>query len=152
MIGIPGSGKTTLCRIAFPNHIHTSLDIIRKFSPAKKRVLLSRYNANKTLPSNQKLSKVRKIEYVMINDALEKGKNVVVDNTNVTRNVRKQYIDLAHKYGATVNAVFFQNIQRAYTQNRNRDETLDTKVLNRFHRELEPPHQDEGFEFIQIMY
>ena len=152
MIGIPGSGKTTLCGIAFPNHIHISLDTIKEFDSAKKHGLLSRYDASKTSPPNQKLSKGRKIEHVMISDALKNGKNVVVDNTNVTRDLRKQYINLAHRHGATVNAVFFQNIQRAYQQNSNRDKALDAKVLNKFHRYLEPPHQDERFEFIQIMY
>lgn len=32
-------------------------------------------------------------------EALKKGENVVIDNTNPTKNDRKDYIDLAKKYG-----------------------------------------------------
>ena len=153
MIGIPGSGKTTISQIAFPNHANISLDKIKKFPTAKKYELLNRYAVNDSLPPNQKLSMGRSIEHVMINDALKDGKNVVIDDTNVTREIRRRHIRLASQYGATINAIFFQNIQKAYEQNRTRREgALDRKILDKFHKELEMPHESEGFEFIQIIY
>ena len=151
MVGIPGSGKTTLTRIAFPNHMHVSLDKIKKIPFIKKNNILKRYVDNR-ISMNQHLSDVRKIEHVIMSDALRDGKNIVVDDTNVTKEIRKRHVNLAYKYNAKVNVVFFQNIQRAYEQNNNRKGQLDKKVLDRFHNQLEYPHEEEGFEFIQIIY
>ncbi len=152
MIGIQGSGKTMLTQIAFPNHRHISLDKIKEFSSRKKHDLLKQYTiSNAQLLHDQRLSKERKIEYVIIDNCLKNGKNVVVDDTNVTKHIRKHHIHLAQKYDATVNAIFFQNIQKAYEQNRNRKKPLDKKILDKFHSDLEIPHMEEGFGFIQVM-
>ena len=152
MVGIPGSGKTALSRTAFPDHSYISLDAIKKFTPAQKHGLLMQYDANRNLWPSQKLSKGRRIEHVMLNDALKKDRNIVIDDTNVTMDIRKLHISLARRYGATINTVFFQNIQKAYEQNQNRKDVLDKKILDKFHKDLEPPHESEGFGFIQVMY
>ena len=150
MVGIQGSGKTTLTETAFPNHIHISLDKIEKFPSAKKCELSKRYTIDGL--SDQPISEGRKIEYVLINNALRNGKNIVIDDTNITRQIRRRHIILAQKYHCTVNAIFFLNIQKAYEQNKNRKKPLDKEILDRFHKDLELSHKSEGFEFIQVMY
>ena len=152
MVGIPGSGKTTLTRIAFPNHMHVSLDKIKKIPFIKKNSILKRYTENNKTLLSQRLSIGRKIEHILMDKALRDGKNIVIDDTNVTREIRKRHVNLAHKYNAKVNVVFFQNIQRAYEQNNNRRKLLEKKVLDAFHNKLEYPHEEEGFEFIQTIY
>ena len=148
MVGIAGSGKTTLARTAFPHHTHVSLDTIKKFCARKRQRILARYGG-----PDGGLSKTRRVEHVMVADALGAGQNVVVDDTNLTRKVRARHIALACKYGATTNAVFFQNIQRSYMQNRTRTgrERLDDGILGMHYAELEHPHMDEGLAFIQTM-
>ena len=150
MIGIPGSGKTTLTKIAFPNHIHISLDKIKKFSSIKKQKLLEQYIIDDF--TEQPTSTERKIEYVMINNALSDGKNIVIDDTNITQDIRRRHIIHVQKYDCTINAIFFLNIQKAYEQNKNRNKSLDKKILNKFHKDLEIPHENEGFKFIQVIY
>ena len=95
MVGIPGSGKTTLTRIAFPNHIHISLDKIKEISLTKKNSIMKRHVLDDEILLNQRLSKTRKIEYVMMSDALRDGKNIVVDDTNLTKEIRKRHVILA---------------------------------------------------------
>lgn len=107
MIGIPGSGKTTFAKIAFPNHVHISLDRIREFSHQQKQEMLRKYRTD--LP--RKLSKERKIEHVMITDALKRDRNIVVDDTNLTIAIRRHHICTASQHHAIISAVFFQNIQ-----------------------------------------
>ena len=159
MIGIQGSGKTMLTKIAFPYHAHISMDKNRLMKNSRRHMLLKRYENEEAVQDD--LSKNRRIEYVMFHDALRNGENVVIDNTNVSVDIRKTYINLARLYGADVKAVYFKNIQKAYRQNTGRKASLGKKrpgkerlpdyVLDEFHKNLEPPHGSEGFDFIQIM-
>ena len=147
MVGIAGSGKSTLARTVFPYHARISLDSVRKWCPARQQKILGRHPK---FPDDA-LDKARKIEHVLVTEALNEGRNIVIDDTNLTRKIRSRHVILGQKYGATINAVFFQNISKAYERNKSRAVSLPDGALARHHRELEPPHEDEGFEFIQIM-
>ena len=101
---------------------------------------------------NPNLSNNRKAEYILVRDALQEGKNIVIDDTNITRKIRKTHIDLAHKYGATMNVIFFQNHSKAQEQNASRLEPIPKDIVDGFLRDLEPPHKDEGIDSIRIVY
>ncbi len=64
MIGIQGSGKTTLTKTIFPRHDHISLDKIGNFSKSKKTRLLESASATQ----NKGLSNNRKVEYAMVQE------------------------------------------------------------------------------------
>ena len=150
MVGIQGSGKTTLTRIAFPRHTHISLDINKKMGAARRREFVLRYE--RECDTGEELSLNRKAEYVMIHDALQKGENVVVDNTNVSSKERGPYIRLARRFGASVKAVYFTNIARAYRRNESREtkeDRLDNRILDMTKSRLQRPEMQEGFDSIQ---
>ena len=148
MVGIPGSGKSTLAGKLFSSHVHVSLDAIKKWSYARQKKTLEMYSGS----HSGAFSKGRKIEHVLMTEALEGGKNIVVDDTNLTRAIRRRHVELGRKHGATINVVFFQDIPRAYEQNRSRaDDALEDWILDVKHKELEPPCQDEGFGYVRIM-
>ena len=94
MVGIAGSGKSTLARKIFPRHIHVSLDVIKQWSRISQKKILDRYSRS----PGDTLSKRRKIEHVLMTDALEKGQNVIVDDTNLTRKIRRRHVDLDHPH------------------------------------------------------
>lgn len=126
LIGIPASGKTTWCKKALPGHIRISLDEIRGHR--------------------------REIEDQMIESEMQKGNNIVIDDTNLTKEIRQKHIFLAKRHGATVNAVFFDvDIQKAHRQNLTRSKGVPPCVLDKYEKQLEIPVKDEGFDFIQIM-
>lgn len=123
MIGIALSGKTTY----------------RKANFEHKVVQLSYFNNN------------RKKELEFIEDCLKEGKSVVVDDTNLTRGIRKAHIDLAKKYGAKIIGVFMNTSVGLLQQRRmRRRDQLDMVVINRQLRDLETPNSDEGFDKIIV--
>lgn len=151
MVGIPGSGKTTLARKEFPSHIHISLDLNRDLLWRQRQMLLGRYESEEQAPAG--LTHNRKVEYVMIHDALLSGENVVIDNTNVTAGIRRTYIHLARMCGARIRAIYFANVRQAYERNAGRaakpgEECLEDGVLDGFRDTMEPPSPAEGFHSI----
>ena len=100
----------------------------------------------------EKLDRDRRVEHVMVSDALYHNKNVVIDDTNLTRRVRQRHIKLAARYGVTVNVIFFSNTQKALRQNSLRQEgkLTDATLLSQA-TQLEPPKIDEGINYVQVI-
>lgn len=127
LVGIAGSGKTTWCEKALPHHAHISLDNIKQHS--------------------------RNTEGQMVDSELQNGNNVVIDDTNLTRDIRKRHIAAAQKYEARVNAVFFDiDIDTVRRQNLKRDKKVSGYVLDEQKRQLEKPSEEEGIDFIQTVH
>ena len=125
LIGIAASGKTTWSKKCLPHHVRISLDDIK---------------SNKTL------------EDKMIISELEKGNNIVIDDTNLTADIRQRHIKIAKKYGAVINAIYFCiDIQRAHKQNFNREKNISYYALNKQKKQLEMPNNEEGFDHIQFL-
>ena len=119
MIGIALSGKTTYRKSNFEHNV----------------VQLSYFNNN------------RKLELETIEKYLKEGKSVVVDDTNLTRKIRKSHIDLAKKYNATVIGIFMNTSRGLIDQRRmRRSDQLPMAVINKQLRDLETPTKDEGFD------
>ena len=155
MIGIPGSGKTTLAREEFSAHAHVSMDKIRQMPAETRSEMLKRFE-DEWLPYAASVSDDRKRECVMINDALDGSRDVVIDDTNVTMEERRIYFRLAQIHGATINAVYFKNTAQAYIRNagrekKNGEKRLDDSILDKYCKCLDPPVYSEGFENIQVM-
>lgn len=152
MAGIAGSGKTTYAAKAFPGHIHVSLDINQERLPSAERIrLVERYDRERPLGSVQ-LSNNRKAECVQMDDALREGRGVVVDNTNLTKRIRRPYVALARKHKATrVRAVFFNDFELACARNashpRGRKRVPGNVVIEQ-DGTMEPPTKSEGFDSV----
>ena len=148
MVGISGSGKTTLTRVAFPDHVRVSLDALRDIPSLEKSSILARH---KGLPCCTGLDRWRKMECVLLRDALKARKNVVIDDTNLTRKIRARHMVAAHEYSAVVRAVHFTNTRQAFEYDARRTERRGEGALHYHSRKMEPPGKDEGFEFVQAM-
>lgn len=123
MIGIALSGKTTYRKANFEHEI----------------VQLSYFGNN------------RKKELENIEQLLKQGKSVVVDDTNLTRAIRKSHIDLAKKYSAQVIGIFLNtSIGLIHQRRLRRHDQLEMVVINKQLRDLETPTKDEGFDELII--
>jgi predicted kinase len=126
LIGLPGSGKTTLYRERFAStHVHISRD----FSP----------NATGRGARQQKL----------IEETLAAGSSLVVDNTNPRAKERADIIKIAHECGARVIGYFF-DVSTRVSVARNAERTGRNKVPNvaifTTAKRLERPSFSEGFD------
>lgn len=151
MVGIAGSGKTTLALSDYADHVHVSLDVIKTDFGRRcelARIYQSRGYADTGLSNN------RRAEYVLIDDALAAGRSVVVDDTNLTARIRMGHTEHARAYGAAAHAVFFRDTARAYRQNARRaeDERVPDPVLGMQASELRPPAADEGYASIRNIW
>ena len=148
MVGISGSGKTTLSRLAFPNHMHISLDALRIIPTPEKIDILERH---KDMPCCSGLSNERKRECVLLHKYLSEGRNVVIDDTNLTKDIRLRHTSTAQSYGGIIRAVYFTNTLQAFYYNRKRMKSLDDYVLSEQREKMVAPTESEGFEYIQRM-
>jgi predicted kinase len=126
-VGLQGSGKSTFFQTYFAaTHIYISKDVIRR---------------SKTLNKDAKQAK-------LLEEALQQGLSVVVDNTNPTRENRQALITLGHYYGATVLGYFFQSsIRESLRRNSERvgKARVPDKAIYITSKRLVVPTLEEGF-------
>lgn len=98
LIGLQGAGKSTFYRSYFAQtHVLVSKDLLR----------------NNKRPARR--------QQQLIEEALQRGHSVVVDNTSPTPEVRAELIQLGHLYGAEVVGYFFEpNVRESLERNRQR--------------------------------
>ena len=96
--GISGSGKSTYARSSSNgNTVIVSRDLIRPMFGVVGKTVLS--------PEKERL--VTRIELDLIREALYRGQDVIVDNTNLNGQFATRYAELAHTMGATFSEKLF---------------------------------------------
>lgn len=126
LCGVPGTGKSTWCAVHLAgSHIVVSKDRMRN-APRKEA------------------RQVRELRA-----ALSAGRSVVVDNTNLTRDVRAPILAIAREFGARCRAVVMDTSLET-ARARNAERTGPTRVpegiLFEMVRRWEPPTAEEGFD------
>jgi len=121
LIGIQASGKSTFYKEnLFNSHVRISNDLLK----TKNREKLMLEYCNNTQMS------------------------FVIDNTNVTKNIRKKYIDIARGLNIPIIGYYFktdltQSIGR--NEKRIKKEIVPIAGILATHKKLEIPSMDEGF-------
>lgn len=122
LIGIQGSGKSTFCRERFfDTHVRLSLDML------------------KTRPRLRALMKA----------CIAVEQRFVIDNTNVLRSERREFIDAAKAAGFRVVGYYFPaELRRAIKWNSLRagKQAIPVAGLIGTMKRLEPPTMEEGFD------
>uniref|UniRef100_A0A6P7FU23 Uncharacterized protein F21D5.5 n=1 Tax=Diabrotica virgifera virgifera TaxID=50390 RepID=A0A6P7FU23_DIAVI len=129
IVGGPGSGKSQFCKshIVPKNYVHVNRD---------------------TLGSWQKCVK-------LVEESLQKKKNCVVDNTNVDKESRQRYIEVAKKFGVPCRC-FVMNTTFEQSKHNNRFRELTDKshlmvseiIINNLRKNYQKPVKEEGFDEI----
>jgi predicted kinase len=137
LTGIPGSGKSTYARTQLGRCVRVSLDDLRKMMSGHD------YHAEYE-PMVAEAARV--VLEAMLAQANVLGFDVVLDATNVTRAWRGDAIQRARRHGVEPFSVFVDvPFEVAARRNAERGRVVPEEVLERFHGQLEPPQEDEGF-------
>ena len=129
MVGLPGSGKSTVAKTLDGTLIST--DSIRE-----------ELYGDENIQGDGRL--VFSIAFCRAREALERGENVIFDATNVSRKARKGVLKAtpgAEHVAVFVNTPFEECVKR----NRSRVRVVPNEVLERMHKNLVPPTVEEGF-------
>lgn len=137
MIGIPGSGKTTLVNklIKEKGYKVVSSDIVRQLNPGIEE------------------TKVFTLVYEMIGDILSKEDDVIYDATNVTKKVRDRFKDRITPFGIEYELIgyyfpthFEECIKRVAKRNQDPNELfLPLDVISSYGKTCYPPTYEENF-------
>lgn len=86
-------------------------------------------------------------------DFLKTGRNVVVDDANLTRDLRRPYILPARLYGAAARAVFFTGVRAARYRNSKRvgDYRMPEDAATGQLARMERPTGEEGLDSVLAM-
>jgi predicted kinase len=126
LVGIPGSGKTTLALKSFPNHKRINLDTLH----------------------------TRKKEDEEIANLLSNGHDLVVDNTNTTKKARSKYIQMGKQFGVPVRALYIKiPVELALKRNASREgkARVPDSAVRFYFKVLQPPSIEEGLDRVDVL-
>ncbi len=127
-IGLQGAGKSTFYQTHFAaSHGYVSKDVLHRSK-----------TISKTLKQNN-----------LVEEALQAGKSVVIDNTNPTQEDREPLIRLGRVYDATVIGYYFDaSIRECLARNRERigKARVPDKVIYITSKKMTLPTLEEGFD------
>jgi predicted kinase len=143
MVGVPGSGKTTVARNRFPDALRISLDDIRLMLSGKTFDL--RIEPAVAVAADS-------IKESLAAFSASKGIDLLFDATNVSRERRAALIATARRHGLSPVAVYLAPpMATAHERNLQRPFPVPTHVVRRFGQILEPPTLDEGFDQVIVV-
>ena len=72
--------------------------------------------------------------------AIRAGENVILDNTNFGRKMRKMFIDVARNHGCQVNGIYWDiGIETLLKRNLEREKAVPEAIVWKFYKQLETP-------------
>lgn len=126
LIGLQASGKSAFFRACFAaTHEHISKDLLRNSKHPGRR------------------------QAQLIEEALQNGRSVVIDNTNPTVEDRKPLISLGRMYGAEITGYYFEpQVRQCLERNRLREgkARVPDVAIYVTARKLVRPSYAEGFD------
>ena len=141
LCGIPGSGKTTYAK----NYIEQNTNTIHLSSDVIRAELYGDESTQGNPADVFSLMQKRAIE------ALNNGKDVLYDATNITRKDRASIIGVCPKFAKIECHIIWAPIEVCIERDSKRDRTVGKEVIDRMLKRFHAPYDDEGIDEIQIV-
>jgi bifunctional polynucleotide phosphatase/kinase len=127
--GSPASGKSRICKKYLTNYVQINQDTLKTLAKCIKMAI----------------------------ENLDKGYNIVVDNTNRNAKVRSKWIELAQKYKIPIDCIYI-NINKnmalhfnSYRNLCNPKNKIPDIAIHSYFSQMTEPHTDEGFRKIIVL-
>lgn len=145
LVGVPGSGKSTWVKKSGYGNISRVLssdDVIESIA--------QRYGFTYDESFKALINFSQMVFNQHIDECLEHGYNTIIDRTNLTPKVRKQFINRFKQKGFEVVAVVFQTPEEEEWKRRLKrpGKTIPQDILNSMKNNFTVPTLDEGFDDI----
>lgn len=142
MVGLPGSGKSTVIRKWYPNHVVVSSDdIIEKLAAADGKTYDEVFQQYIGRASGEMKSTLR--------DAVENNKDIVWDQTNLSKKKRRGILQQIPSHYRVVAVVFnIPDKVRAERAAQRTGKTIPDHVMRSMEQSYDPVTKDEGFDKI----
>lgn len=138
MVGVPGSGKST-----YTKNARRKDDVVLS-SDALRAELLGDENSQQ---DNQLIFETMQRRAI---DALNDGKTVWYDATNINRKARKSIISVCPKHVKIVADIVWSPIARCIINDAQRSRTVGEGVIDKMLKRFEMPYFDEGIDEVKV--
>ena len=142
LCGIPGSSKTTYAN----NYITENENAVHLSSDAIRAELWGDENIQGNPAEVFALMQKRAV------DALNDGKNVVYDATNITRKDRAGIIAICPKFARIECHIVWAPIETCIERDAARERTVGKEVIDRMLKRFQAPYYDEGIKEIKVIF
>lgn len=141
LVGIPGSGKSTYAK----NYIKQNVNTIHLSSDGIRAELYGDESIQGNPGDIFSLMQRRAVE------ALNNGKDVIYDATNITRKDRSCIINICPKFIKIECHIIWAPIEECIKRDATRDRTVGKEVIDKMLKKFQAPYYDEGIDEIKIV-
>ena len=143
LVGIPTAGKSTFSNDKkYKDYIRVSSDDILQ-EVAKER----QQSYNTVFKGNIRFAQIAMMK--VLRKAIEDGKNIIWDQTNLTRKQRKEKLKHIPPHYKKTAVYFVVSLETALKRNTQRPgKVIPPEILERMIKEYELPTNEEGFDTI----
>ena len=139
LVGIPGSGKTTYVKEHMKeNAVHLSSDTIR-----------AELYGDESIQGDP--AEVFSLMQSRAVEALNEGKDVWYDATNVTRKDRASIINICPKFAKIEAYIIWAPIEECINRDAERDRTVGKEVIDKMLKRFQAVYYDEGIDEIKVV-
>lgn len=138
LIGIPGSGKTTYAKNYSKHAVHLSSDFIR-----------AELYGDESIQGDP--AEVFSLMQKRAVEALNEGKDVLYDATNVTRKDRASIIGICPRFAKIEAHIIWAPIETCIERDVARERTVGKAVIDKMLKRFQAPFYDEGINEIKIV-
>jgi predicted kinase len=92
------------------------------------------------------------VERKIIEQLLQSGQKVLVDNTSVSESSRKTYVGIAQQMHKTIGAIFLHTPPATCLErNRGREDPVPERAISNLAAAIDIPRSEEGFKAVLVL-